>query len=198
MKTSRYIVGLIAFGVCLCALGLALIIAGSLSFKSCDKESDGEKSSTASGGEHEEETDRCGPSDEATRVELYEHMEDIMNNYYAEYPNRIIWHFHAEGDDLKNFRPYNCSPEALKQRTDLATELYDTTKKLRAQINESQLKPRELKALIQMLHFLKTDFGHPYGENYYSGMGNYTINYIVDVLMQRVMASSAICVRKAY
>ena len=171
MKASHYIVGLVAFGVCLCVLGIALIIAGSLSFKSCEKESAKNSSKDGQDGE-ETKSDRCEPSAEAVRVELYEHFEDIMHEYYAEYPNRIIWHAYAEGDDLKYFRPYNCSPAALKHRTDLATELYDSTKQLRGQINETELKPRELKALIQILHFLKTDFGHPYGENYYSGMSN--------------------------
>lgn len=169
MKANRYIVGLIAFGVCLCALGIALIIAGSLSFKSCENES-AKNSSGQDGGDTK--SDRCEPSAEALRVGLYDHIEDIMHDYYTEYPNKIIWHAYAQGDDLKLFRPYNCSPAALKHRTDLAAELYDNTKQLRNHINETGLKPRELKALIQILHFLKTDFGFPYGENYYSGMSN--------------------------
>lgn len=165
MKRSRtrYIAALVSLGVCLCILGIGLIIGGSLSFKKCEKESaKNQEQQTLGNG-------RCDLSHEAVRVDLEEEIWHVMNVVYSLYPNKIIWHAHAQGDDLKHFRPYNCSPAALKERTNLAAQLYGDAKELRTRINESELKPRELKALIQLLHFLKSDFGQPYGENYYSG-----------------------------
>ena len=166
MKRSRtrYIAALISLGVCLCILGIGLIIGGSLSFKKCEKESAKNQEQQTRHG-----NGRCDLSHEAVRVDLEEEIWHVMDVVYSLYPNKIIWHAHAQGDDLKHFRPYNCSPAALKERTNLAAQLYGDAKELRTRINESELKPRELKALIQLLHFLKSDFGQPYGENYYSG-----------------------------
>ena len=169
MKVTRYIAVLISFGVCLCILGIGLIIGGSLSFNKCEKES-AKNTSTEEGGQ-KTQGGRCDASNEGERVKLNETIEDVMNVYFSLYPNKIIWHTYAEGDDhdLKEFRPYNCSPAALKYRTDKAAQLYEDVKQKRRNINENELKPRELKSLIQLLHFLKSDFGQPYGENYYSG-----------------------------
>jgi hypothetical protein len=169
MKITRYIAVLVSFGVCLCILGIGLIIGGSLSFQKCEKESGKNASTKQDGQSIKTERGRCDQSKEAERVKLNETIENVMDIYYSLYPNEIIWHPHAEGDDLKFFRPYNCSPAALKHRTDTAAQLYNEVQAQRSRINESELKPRELKSLIQLLHFLKTDFGKPYGENYYSG-----------------------------
>ena len=167
MKITRYIAVLISFGVCLCILGIGLIIGGSLSFKKCEKESG--KNASTEDGQSKTQRGRCDQSKEAERVKLNETIENVMHIYYSLYPNEIIWHPYAEDDDLKYFRPYNCSPVALKHRTDTAAQLYEQVREERMKVNESELKPQELKSLIQLLHFLKTDFGKPYGENYYSG-----------------------------
>ena len=167
MKITRYIAVLISFGVCLCILGIGLIVGGSLSFKKCEKESG--KNPSTEDGQSKSQRERCDQSKEAERVKLNETIENVMHIYYSLYPNEIIWHPYAEDDDLKYFRPYNCSPAALKHRTDAAAQLYEQVREERMKINESELKSQELKSLIQLLHFLKTDFGKPYGENYYSG-----------------------------
>ena len=168
MKRNRYVVVLIFFGVCLSILGIALIIAGSLSFKTCENKS---SKNTSKGHDNAGETinERCNSSYEADRLQLYETLDYVMHVYYLLYPNKIIWHPYSSGDHLKQFRPYNCSPAALKYRTDTVAQLYEHIKDLRNHINDSELKPRELKSLIQLLHFVKSDFGKPYGENYYTG-----------------------------
>ena len=182
MKSTRYIAIFISFGVCLCILGTGLIIAGAISFKKCGKDSmeNGHGRTTtdpATEGPQIIHSDRCDASLESVRVGLYETIERVMDEYYNLYPNRVVWHLFAEGDDLKAFRPYNCSPAALKHRTDRANELYNDVLKLRNKTNEANLKPRELKALIQLLHFLKSGFGQPYGENYYAGKYSNLISF---------------------
>ncbi|XP_028411285.1 uncharacterized protein LOC114533864 [Dendronephthya gigantea] len=178
MKSTRYIAIFISFGVCLCILGTGLIIAGAISFKKCEND-DVENGRTTTEPRTDPATEgpqipqsqsgRCDASIESLRIDLYETLEYVMDEYYSLYPNRVIWHMLAEGDDLKAFRPYNCSPAALKYRTDRSKELYNDVLKLRNETKEANLKPRELKSLIQLLHFLKSGFGQPYGENYYAG-----------------------------
>lgn len=166
-KASRYLGVLVPFGAFLCVLGIGLIIGGSLSFKNCKGES--EKNGSKKHDDDHTRIGRCESSQEAARLKLNETIAHVMNVYYTLFPNKIIWHAYAHGDDLKLFRPYNCSPAALKYRTGIAAELYENAKELRSNVNESELKPRELKSLIQVLHFLKSNFGQPYGENYYAG-----------------------------
>lgn len=165
MKSKRYIVLLLFLGVFLCILGIGLIIPASLSLAKCEKQT-GSNHPTI---EERSEDRQCAPSDDAIRVQLHGTIERVMNAYFSLYPNKIIWHPTAEGEELKKFRPYNCSPQALKRRTDTARTLYQEVAKLKQSINQTLLKPRELKSLLQLLHYLKTNFGYPYGENYYAG-----------------------------
>ena len=156
---------LLSVGVGLCVLGIGLIIGGALSFKKCEKLVKAQETT-----EHAGETDfRCAPSDEAVRVQLYETLHEVIEAYFRLYPNKIIWHPQAIGDDLKNFRPYNCSPSALKERSDASREISKSVQRLQSSVNKTLLRPRELKALFQLAHFVKTNFGNPYGENYYAG-----------------------------
>ena len=168
-RPKRYIAFLFFFGLFLCFLGIGLIIAASLSFNAkCEKINYGEN-------ERNYTFDQlCKPSAEATRVKLHGTIAKVIDTVYSLYPNQIVWHPAVMGEDIKMFRPYNCSPYALKQRTDTARELYKKAVELKKSINQTLLKPRELKSLFQLLHYLKTDFGMPYGENYYSGEFNFT------------------------
>lgn len=170
MRTKRYIAILLSFGLFLSFLGIGLIIAASLSFAKCEKENTSNHSRNrdyASGLDIQ-----CTPSAEASRVKLHGTIVEVMDTFYSLYPNQILWH-PTGMEDIKMFRPYNCSPSALKERTDTARELYKKAVELKKSINQTLLKPRELKSLFQLLHYLKTDFGMPYGENYYSGEFNF-------------------------
>lgn len=120
----------------------------------------------------------CDSSVEAERVDLYERIETVMDDYYALYPNNIYWHLYAGGDDLKQFRPYNASPSAIKYRSDEAARLYEEIAALRSTIDTEKLMPRELKSLIQLLHFLRSNFGQPFGDNYYNGKVNWYSNHL--------------------
>ena len=165
MRRKRYIASLVFLGLFLCFLGIGLIIAASLSFNAkCENERD-----YAAGLDIQ----LCTPSAEATRVKLHGTIAKVMDTFYSLYPNQIIFHPAVMGEDIKMFRPYNCSPYALKERTDTARELYKKAVELKKSINQTLLKPRELKSLFQLLHYLKPDFGKPYGENYYSGEFNF-------------------------
>ena len=63
--------------------------------------------------------------------------------------------------------PYNPHPMAIKNRTDKCISLSKEFQRLN--IDLRLLKPREKKAAAQLQHFLDSNFGSPYDQNYYAG-----------------------------
>ncbi|KAK3717889.1 hypothetical protein QZH41_014886 [Actinostola sp. cb2023] len=109
-------------------------------------------------------------SAEARRVDLGPFFEEVKSTYFKMNPNFVVNNPDATPTLIREtFSPYNCHPEALKNRTDTAKSLLDRTLKMLKEIDRSKLFPRESKALAQVKHFVKSNFGAPYDENYYAG-----------------------------
>lgn len=115
-------------------------------------------------------SDVCSFSEEATRVNLSEFLKKVQTEYYALNPNSVAWQPDIEQRDehmKQRYFPYNPDPAELKKKTDRALELLKEIKSVH--LDENKMKPREVKALAQVKHFLQHTFGVPYAENYYAG-----------------------------
>ncbi|KXJ22654.1 hypothetical protein AC249_AIPGENE26565 [Exaiptasia diaphana] len=101
-------------------------------------------------------------SAEAQRVGLGPFLENVKSTYYKMNPNLIVRNPDATPSTIRQeFSPYNCHPSALKKRTDAAKSLYNKGAKMLKDVNRAKLAPRELKALMQVQHFLQSNFGAP-------------------------------------
>ncbi|XP_048583991.1 uncharacterized protein LOC5513994 [Nematostella vectensis] len=141
-------------------VGLALVIVGGVRLnKTCTKASVGERQSGS-----------CGYSTQAARAGLDKLLDEVKSTYYKMNPNNIAYDPDVSSEDFKSiFSPYNCHPDAIKRRTDTARMLYDKAIRLEGEVKQEELQPREVKALSQLKHFLQSNFGAPYDENYYAG-----------------------------
>ncbi|KAJ7385382.1 hypothetical protein OS493_016463 [Desmophyllum pertusum] len=68
---------------------------------------------------------------------------------------------------MTKFKPYDPEPNTLKKITDTARRLLDELQGLG--VNTRLLKPREKKAIAQLMHYHQNNFGKPYDADYYTG-----------------------------
>ncbi|KXJ22656.1 uncharacterized protein LOC110252020 [Exaiptasia diaphana] len=168
-KGKKIVYAVLAVGAVLAIVGVALIIVGVVrKGEPCEenatvKPTTNVPPTTSSGG-------ISAYSAEAQRVGLGPFLENVKSTYYKMNPNLIVRNPDATPSTIRQeFSPYNCHPSALKKRTDAAKSLYNKGAKMLKDVNRAKLAPRELKALMQAQHFLQSNFGAPYDENYYAG-----------------------------
>lgn len=112
----------------------------------------------------------CEYSAEAKRVGLNSFLEKVKTTFYKMKPNQVVYAPDSTSEVVRaEFSPYNCHPDFIKKRTDTAIKLYDEAKDILKNSVQEKLKPRESKAFSQVLHFLQSNFGSPYDENFYAG-----------------------------
>jgi len=153
----------LAVAVVLCLVGLILVITGGVLLSTvgdCTAESTASIAKSTS----------CNYSDEAKRVELDEFLRKVKITYYKMNPNNVAYDPDATPTTIRrDFSPYNAHPDAIRTRTDAARALYREAQELNQKADKKQMKPREIKAIAQVLHYLQSNFGTPYDENYYAG-----------------------------
>lgn len=153
----------IAVAAVLCLLGLILVITGGALLS---KARDCTVGSTAP----LEKSAPCDYSDEAQRVELDMFLVKVKTTYYKMNPNNVVHDPDSTPTIIRqNFSPYNAHPDAIRNRTEAARALYREAKDLDQKADSTKMKPREVKAIAQVKHFLQSNFGAPYDENYYAG-----------------------------
>ena len=151
---------LLALSVLVLVTGIILIIYGVVSLSKCNAASSNPKG----------QQNTCSYSSEAKRAGLDALLEKVKTAYYKMNPNNIVYSPDSTREIIRGeFSPYNCHPEFIKKRTDAALELYKEAQDLAKRTVQEKLNPREAKALAQVLHFLQSNFGSPYDENYYAG-----------------------------
>lgn len=157
----------LSVAVILCILGIVLVAIGGAKLsdgKSCIVSDDGSKSAITS------EAKLCDYSDEAKRVRLDEFLTKVKSTYYKMNPNNAVHDPDATPATIReDFSPYNAHPAAIRRRTDAALRLLKEALEIDQLVNSDLLKPREIKAISQVKHFLQSNFGAPYDENYYAG-----------------------------
>ncbi|KAJ7374134.1 hypothetical protein OS493_009471 [Desmophyllum pertusum] len=112
----------------------------------------------------------CKYSAEANRGNLPAILKKVQTEYYALNPHDVAWQPDIELQDEHvkgKYLPYNPDPAELKRKTDRARELFQEVNSIK--LDENKMKPREVKALAQVKHFLQHTFGVPYSGNYYAG-----------------------------
>lgn len=152
----------IAVAVVLCLIGLILIVVGGVLLS---------KECTSAGSKAPiEKSSPCDYSDEAKRVGLDEFLRKVKTKYYKMNPNNAVYDPDATPTTIRqDFSPYNAHPDAIRTRTDAARALYSEANDLENNAVSAKMKPREIKAIAQVKHFLQSNFGAPYDENYYAG-----------------------------
>lgn len=165
--SNKILILLMVVGLILGLAGLGMVIAGGVIQLQSTTCNEGRKGGPGSGrGDHT----ICDYSSEAKRVHLDDFLLEVKATYYKMNPNNIVYDPDSTPADIKEvFSPYSAHPDAIKKRTDTARELYREAKALAGRAKQDKLKPRELKALAQVQHFLQSNFGSPYDENYYAG-----------------------------
>lgn len=153
----------IAAAVVLCLLGLILVITGGALLSKA-------RDCTAGSTAPLKNSAPCNYSDEAQRVELDKFLRKVKTTYYKMNPNNVVYDPDSTPDIIRrDFSPYNAHPDAIRARTDAARALYREAQELDQKADSAKMKPREVKAIAQVKHFLQSNFGAPYDENYYAG-----------------------------
>ena len=112
----------------------------------------------------------CGYSTEARYVRLKAFLRKVKTVYYEKNPNDVVYDPDSTPASIRrDFKPYNAHPNAIRERTEAAQALYREINELEKKADSNKLKPRERKAIAQAKHFLQSNFGAPYAENYYAG-----------------------------
>lgn len=111
----------------------------------------------------------CSYSEEAQRVDLPGFLQNVQDTFYDLHPETILSKRPkvSKNEILQKFRSYDPSPGHLKRTTDKSLKLLAEIKQKK--ITKQKLKPRERKALAQVIHYLQHIFGTPYDGNYYNG-----------------------------
>ena len=150
-----YIVVLFLIAIILVVVGISLIVLSSA--KSCKAES--------------EEEEYCSFSAEAKRVGLDDFLSLVQRSYFKLHPHKSYHDPHMGEEQveamIKAYRPYNPSPQTLKDITDTSLALLRQLNGMKIDVNK--LKQREKKVLVQAKHYLQHTFGQPYDVNYYAG-----------------------------
>ncbi|KAL9986409.1 hypothetical protein ACROYT_G000554 [Oculina patagonica] len=178
----------LAVGIIFLIVGIVLIAMAAADKKSVEKSTGG---TSKQGGQEEQTTASvppttmrvststlaptatpgpCNYSDEAQRVGLDEFLRKVKTTYYKMNPNNAVYDPDSTPTTIRqDFSPYNAHPNAIRARTDAARALYDEAQELDKKVDSAKMKPREIKAIAQVKHFLQSNFGAPYDENYYAG-----------------------------
>lgn len=136
----------------------------------CTVGGDLECSADTSKAQTREKSTACNYSDEAQRVGLEAFLRKVKSTYYKMNPNNVVYDPDSTPKSIRrDFSPYNAHPNAIRDRTDAAKALCREANKLHKNADGNKLKPRERKAIAQVKHFLQSNFGAPYDENYYAG-----------------------------
>jgi uncharacterized protein (DUF885 family) len=170
-KLPWVIAGLVALvGLILLIVGIALLVQSNKRNCSASGASGSDASTVApttpsSSGPG---AGRCNDSDEAVRSGFDKFLQEVQDSYFELHPEEVMYKTGIKVEEIKKtFKPYDPSPQNLKRITEKAMALLD---KLNAKsINMQNLKPREKKALFQVKHFLKFNYGTAYDGNYYAG-----------------------------
>lgn len=115
-------------------------------------------------------TSPCLGSAEANRSYLTAVLKKIEHVYFHKlHPETIQNMARVTPEDIRRtFRPFDPSPDAIKNRTDIAKATLDELNALK--FNVSLLKLRERKAIHVARAILRNNFGWaPYGQDYYNG-----------------------------
>ena len=136
--------------VALCVVGFALLIAGVV--------------------KHRKSGETCSGSvlKRVSNPQVISFIKKVQSTYYKMNPNKIVYMPDVTIANIRQeFSAYDAKPSSIKIRT-------DTARKLLAEINgmkldEKAMLPRERKAVAQVKHYLQSNFGSPYDENYYAG-----------------------------
>ena len=91
----------------------------------------------------------------------------MSQKYYKLHPHKYLELKITPEFYLKNYKPYDPSPENIKRVTDEGLALVAELDKL--PLNLDKLNGREQKAYAQVRHFCENNFGQPYDVNYYVG-----------------------------
>ena len=112
----------------------------------------------------------CSYSNEARNVRLKEFLRKVKTVYYKMNPNKVVYDPDSTPASIRqDFKPYNAHPKAIRERTEAAQALYREMNELEKEADSNKMKPRERKTIAQAKHFLQSNFGEPYAENYYAG-----------------------------
>ena len=115
-------------------------------------------------------THACLATAEANRSNLTAVLKKIEHVYFHKlHPEAIHDMARVTPEDIRRtFRPFDPSPNATKNRTDIANELLRELNALK--FNVSLLKLRERKAVHVARAILRNNFGWaPFGQDYYNG-----------------------------
>lgn len=162
---------LLILGLIIVLIGVLLVIIGSVRLHNADKNCS-ESPTLAKSTVSKLTRTPCDFSSEAIRVGLPALLEEVQDAYFEHHPHNVAWRPNLRGAEIEEYVkyryfPYDPLPESLKRKTDEAFALLDKLQKL--QVNETDLKAREGKALSQAKHFLQHVFGSPYDVNFYAG-----------------------------
>jgi len=153
---------ILAAGV-IALIGLILLIVGIVLLVNAKREECDTSVASQSG------SNRCSYSEEAKRAGVDTFLQKVQDKYYELHPQDLV--FKPGGVELSvlmtKFKPYNPDPKNLKRITDSVQNLLGELQGLG--VNTRLLKPREKKAIAQLKHFLKNNFGSPYDADYYAG-----------------------------
>lgn len=163
-KTPYYIA--IAAAVILCLVGIILVGIGGTELSKDEKVC----SKGRSLKEAIKQSKPCDYSNEANRVGLDDFLKKVKSTYFKMRPNNVVYDPDSTPVSVRQtFSPYNAHPDAIRDRTDAARRLFKEAVNLEESVDSDKLKPREIKAIAQVKHFLQSNFGTPYDENYYAG-----------------------------
>lgn len=138
--------------VLICLIGVALLIAGIV------KQNDSVEKCSKSGAAPK----RSG------NPQLLSFIKKVQTTYYQMNPNKIVYMPDVTVANIRQeFSAYDPKPSSIKKRTDAARRLLAEINSMK--LNEKTMLPRERKAIAQVKHYLQSNFGSPYDENYYAG-----------------------------
>jgi len=145
-RNLTIIVGLVAF----CAISFGLLIAGIVKQRKSDE--------TCSGS----------VAKRVSNPQVISFIKKVQKTYYRMNPNKIVYMPDVTISNIRQeFSAYDAKPSSIKKRTDAARTLLAEINNMK--LNEKNMLPRERKAVAQVKHYLQSNFGSPYDENYYAG-----------------------------
>ena len=140
------VIGLVAF----CAISFGLLIAGLVKQRNSDEKCSGSVAKRVS------------------NPQVISFIKKVQKTYYRMNPNKIVYMPDVTISNIRQeFSAYDAKPSSIKKRTDAARTLLAEINNMK--LDEMNMLPRERKAVAQVKHYLQSNFGSPYDENYYAG-----------------------------
>ena len=103
-------------------VGIALIASA---VKKCQSGTSGTESSRTSA-----ESESCRYSEEARQVGLDMFLKKVQDSYYTLHPEKIALRPMVTADAIRSgYKAFNCTPRAIKERTDAGYQLLDEVNK---------------------------------------------------------------------